>query len=168
MRPAESGARWLRRVAAFEALKGSATLVAAAGLLWRVHPDLHQAAAAIIGHIGLRPGDHDPAVALGMLDQWLAADRRLLLLAAAGYVLLRFTEACGLWRARPWGEHLGAVSGALYVPFELQHLIQRPGVLGAGVLAANLLVVGFLAWRLQRRAALAPTAAQAPCGGAAK
>ncbi len=39
-----------------------------------------------------------------------------LLLAAVGYALVRFEEAYGLWNERTWGEWLGALSGALYVP----------------------------------------------------
>jgi uncharacterized membrane protein (DUF2068 family) len=49
---------------------------------------------------------------------------------------------------------LGALSGALYVPFELQHLIHRPSALTLAVLTANVAVVGFLVWRLRRRVTL--------------
>jgi uncharacterized membrane protein (DUF2068 family) len=148
---ADIAPRLLRGIAGFEAVKGLLALAAVLGLLGLVHHDLHRAAATLIGHIGLRPGDHYPAVALGELDKWLAADRRPLLLAAAGYIVLRFTEAYGLWHARPWGERLGAWSGALYLPFEWQHLIHRPGAVPALVLLANLAVVGFLVWRLRSR-----------------
>jgi uncharacterized membrane protein (DUF2068 family) len=153
---ADGTKRLLRGIASFEALKGLLALAAALGLLGLVHHDLRQAAAALIGHIGLRPGGQYPAMVLGEIDRWLAADRVSLLLAAGGYVVLRFTEAYGLWHARPWGEKLGALSGALYVPFELQHLVHRPSALTVAVLAANVAVVGFLVWRLRRRATAPP------------
>jgi uncharacterized membrane protein (DUF2068 family) len=153
---ADGTKRLLRGIASFEALKGLLALIAALGLLGLVHHDLHQAVAALIGHIGLRPGGEYPAMVLGQIDRWLAADRIPLLLAAGCYVVVRFTEAYGLWHARPWGEKLGALSGALYVPFELQHLIHRPSALAVAVLATNVAVVGFLVWRLRRRSTAPP------------
>jgi uncharacterized membrane protein (DUF2068 family) len=147
----DGGARLLRGIAAFEAFKGVVALAAALGLLGFIHHDLRQAATALIGHIGLRPGDHYPALALGELDRWRNADLWPVLLTIAAYVALRFTEAYGLWRDRTWGEQLGAWAGALYVPFELWHMIHRPSAVTAAVLLANLAVVGFLAWRLRRR-----------------
>lgn len=115
---------------------------------------------AHLGHVGhpgpLSPqGPVDPGMTWGQIDRWLTMDRTPLLLMAAGYVALRFTEAYGLWHARPWGERLGALSGALYVPFELRHLLHRPSALAAAVLAANLAVVAFLVWRLRRAAPVA-------------
>ena len=56
-----------------------------------------------------------------------------LLLAATAYVLVRFTEAYGLWKDRWWGEWLGALSGALYIPFELWHFAHHPSLASAAV-----------------------------------
>jgi uncharacterized membrane protein (DUF2068 family) len=67
-----------------------------------------------------------------------------LLLAAVGYALVRFEEAYGLWNERTWGEWLGALSGALYVPLEMHHLVHRPTTAGAVVVAVNVSVVRFL------------------------
>ena len=43
------------------------------------------------------------------------------------------------------------LSGALYIPFEAEHLLHRQNWINAGVLAANVFTVAFLAWRLWRR-----------------
>jgi uncharacterized membrane protein (DUF2068 family) len=78
---------------------------------------------------------------------------RVLVLLAAAYVLVRFCEAYGLWYQRTWGQWLGALSGALYVPFEVWHLIREPSLAGAMVFVGNLLIVGYLAflvWRERR------------------
>jgi uncharacterized membrane protein (DUF2068 family) len=75
---------------------------------------------------------------------------RALVSLAAGYVLLRFAEAYGLWHQRTWGQWLGALSGALYVPFELWHLVSRPSLIGVVVLVSNVGVVAFLAYLLWR------------------
>jgi uncharacterized membrane protein (DUF2068 family) len=149
--PQPTERRALRAIAAFEVLKGLLALAAVLGLLSLMHHDLHHIAAALIGHVGLDPGGHYPALALDELDKLLATDRRTLLLAALAYVGLRWLEAFGLWRERPWGEWLGAVSGALYLPFELRHFAHRPALATAAVMAANVAVVGFLLWRLRQR-----------------
>ncbi len=151
IRGAGTSNRVLRAIAGFEAFKGVLALASGLGLLGLAHHDLRPALVALIGHIGLRPGGHYPAILLAQADQWLSADLRPLLLAVVGYTVLRLTEAYGLWTGRAWGERLGALSGALYVPFELQHLLHRPRIATALVLVANVALVGFLAWRLWRR-----------------
>jgi uncharacterized membrane protein (DUF2068 family) len=142
--------RTLRAIAVFEALKGAGALAASLGFFSLLHRDLHAPAAALISHFGLDPGGRYPAMVLRYAD--LIADQNLrnLVLLASGYVTLRLAEAYGLWFARPWGEWLGALSGALYVPFELRHLVHSPTAASAAVLAGNVLVVGYLALQLYR------------------
>jgi uncharacterized membrane protein (DUF2068 family) len=140
--------RALRSIAAFEALKGIVALAAGLGLVGLLHRDLHRFAASLIGHIGLDPGARYPAMILRTVDMLRAASLRSLLLAVAGYAFVRFLESYGLWRNRAWGKWLGALSGALYVPFELRHLVYRPTVASGVVIAVNIVVVGFLAWQI--------------------
>jgi len=145
--------RALRTIAVFEAAKGVFVLAASLGLLSLLRLDLHRLAAALIEHFGLRPDEHYPSIVLHYSDVLANTDLRSLVLLAAAYVVLRFAEAYGLWYQRAWGQWLGALSGALYVPFELWHLAHRPSLLGVAVLAGNLVVVVFLVyvlWREQR------------------
>lgn len=143
--------RALRAIAAFEAFKGVLALAASLGFLSLLHRDLHHIVASLIGHIGLDPGGHYPAMVLSSIDQWRNADLPMLLMMAGLYVLVRFLEAFGLWNGRLWGEWLGALSGALYIPFELRHFVHQPTAMTAAVMATNALVVGFLAWQLRQR-----------------
>jgi uncharacterized membrane protein (DUF2068 family) len=145
--------RALRTIALFEAVKGVAALAASLGLLGLVHRDLHHLVEALIGRLGLDPGEHYPSILLHDADLVKNADLRSLLLLAGGYVSLRFAEAYGLWRERIWGQWLGALSGSLYIPFELHHWYEVPSTAGAVVLAVNVLVVLFLAWQLWRQRA---------------
>lgn len=142
----------LRTVAGFEALKGAVALAAGLGLLGLLHHDLHRLALSLIGHVGLSPGAHYPALLLGELDRLQHTPTQWLLLAVAGYVALRWAEAWALWHGAAWGEWLGAVSGALYLPVELRHLLHRPGMAGAAVVVLNLLLVLWLAGRCWQRA----------------
>jgi len=143
--------RALRAIAVFEAFKGALAIAASLGLLSLLRHDLHRMAAELIGHFGLDPGDHYPRMILHYADVLADTNVRSLILLATGYVLLRFAEAYGLWRQYAWGEWLGALSGGLYIPFELRHMLSRPSLLSASVLAINVLVVGFLAFELWRR-----------------
>jgi uncharacterized membrane protein (DUF2068 family) len=148
--PMDAAQRALRTIAGFEAFKGLLAVAAGFGLLSALHGDLRAMAVSLIGHVGLNPGDRYPAMLLHDMDPLLHTSVGSLLLATCGYAVVRFSEAYGLWRNRIWGEWLGALSGALYLPFELWHLVHNPNVRSLLVIAANLLVVGFLGWQLWR------------------
>ncbi len=154
--------RALRTIAVFEAIKGAAAVAASLGFLSLLHHDMHRLAVELIGHYGLNPGDHYPSMALHYTDLLANTNVVSLMLLAAGYVALRLIEAYGLWHQRAWGEWLGALSGSLYIPFELRHLAQHPDATSIAVLAVNVLVVGFLAFQLwrERRGARGPRRAR--------
>jgi uncharacterized membrane protein (DUF2068 family) len=111
---------------------------------------LHHLALALIGHIGLDPEAHYASLLLHYADLLHDANLRALFGLVTLYVALRLTEAWGLWHERRWGEWLAALSGGLYVPFELRHLLHRPTVTNGLVLAVNVAVVAFLGWQLWR------------------
>jgi len=141
----------LRLIAGFETVKGLAAIAASIGLVSLVHHDLRHLAYALIGHYHLDPDAHWPKVLLADAD-WLSnADLRTLVLGAWAYAALRIAEGYGLWRDRAWAEWLAALSGALYLPFEANHLIAHPTATNCAVLLGNLGVVAYMAWRLRRR-----------------
>ena len=75
------------------------------------------------------------------------------------YALVRLIEAYGLFYERAWAEVLAAVSGAIYVPFELVALLHKPSWHAAALLALNLAVVAFMVRAMvRRRAASVPSA----------
>lgn len=143
----------LRTVAALEAAKGLVVLFTGFGLFALVHQDVQHFAETLVRHAHLNPASHTPRIFLeyaGKLD-----DARLLQLAAAAlaYSGVRLVEAYGLWFDRAWGEGFAAASGAIYLPFELRELYERPSWLVAGLLALNLAVVAFMVYSLRRRIA---------------
>jgi uncharacterized membrane protein (DUF2068 family) len=148
--------RALRAIAVFEAVKGCAALLIGFGLLSLLHRDLHDLAQQLVSHIGLDPGQRYPAAFLHYADLLQDTNRRTLALLMVGYVAVRFAEAYGLWFDRTWGEWLAALAGAMYVPFEVRHLLHKPTGFSALVLLFNLAMVAFLVWELgkKRRAAL--------------
>lgn len=143
--------RTLRAIAVFEAIKGIAALAAIVGVLDLMHRDVRHLAIALIGRFGLNPDARYPSILLHYADLLPDANVRLLVFLAVGYILVRLLEAYGLWNDRAWGEWLGALSGGLYIPFEIGHLMHQSSVIGAVVLAGNVLMVGFLVFQLRRR-----------------
>ena len=64
------------------------------------------------------------------------------------YSLARFIEAYGLWYAKRWAQWFAAVSGGIYVPFELFELYEHVTWLSLGALTLNLAIVAFMLYNL--------------------
>lgn len=141
----------VRTVAALEAFKGAVALAAASGLLLLVHKDLHELAIRLVEHTHLNPAAHYPNIFIVAAEH--LQNGRLLLVALGGatYSTLRFLEAYGLYREAAWAEWLSAVSGAIYVPFEVVELTRGVNVLSAGALLVNLIVVAIMIAALRQR-----------------
>lgn len=138
-------------IALFEGLKGLAALASGVGLIGLLHHDLRHLALELVGHFGLDPAQHFPALLLHYVDVLNSTPLGTLELLLAAYVTIRLAEAYGLWRDKAWAEWLGVLSGGLYIPFELRHLWHRPTLVSAAIVSANLTIVAFLALQLGRR-----------------
>ncbi len=144
----------LRAIALFEAVKGFAALTAGAGLLSLAHRDVRAAAYALIGHFHLDPDAHYPKMLLDNAALLGNANIRDAVLLALFYATIRFLESYGLWRDRAWAEWLATLSGGIYLPLEIDHLLKHTTLINGGVLTCNVAVVAFMCYRLlQRRAA---------------
>jgi uncharacterized membrane protein (DUF2068 family) len=148
---AEGRRRALHAIALFEAVKGLAALLAALGLLELLHHDVHHLALALLWRFRLDPEMHYPELLLHYADLLGAIRLRTLAPVAIAYIAVRWLEAYGLWRDKAWAEWLAALSGALYIPLEVAHLLHRPGLINAAVLLANIGIVCFMAFQLYRR-----------------
>lgn len=149
--------RALRLVACMEAAKGLVVLLAASGLLSLLHQNVYGIAVLLVEHAHLNPASRYPQIFLDAAANM--SDSRILLLAsgAALYAAMRLIEAYGLYFQRAWAEVLAALSGAVYVPFELAGLVQAPSWHGLVLLVLNLAVVALMLRALrQRRQAQTP------------
>lgn len=143
--------RALRAIAVFEAIKGITAFAALVGVLDLMHHDVRHLAIELIGRFGLDPSAHYPSILLHYAELVPNADIHSLVILACAYILVRLLEGYGLWNDLAWGEWLGALSGGLYIPFEVGHLIHRPSAIIGIVLAGNVFVVSFLAFQLWSR-----------------
>jgi uncharacterized membrane protein (DUF2068 family) len=141
----------LQAIAIFEATKGMGALAGLIGVLDLLHRDVRAVVLALIGRFGLDPEAHYPSLLLHYADLLPDTDVHLLVMLASAYIALRFMEATGLWLGKAWGEYLGAMSGGIYIPFELIHLFDEPSWMNAAIVALNAIIVGYLAYALWRR-----------------
>lgn len=138
-------------IAAFEAFKGLVALAAASGLLLFVHRDLHVLVMRLVEHAHLDPAAKYPHIFIDAATHLQNRRLTLLALGAAAYSLIRFVEAYGLFRAAAWAEILAAISGAIYVPFELHQVLHRASWLSIAALTLNMAVVGIMLYALLQR-----------------
>ena len=146
----------LRTVAAMEFAKGVAVLAAAISLYWVDPTDV---VGAFLDFLHISPDQHMAQMLLRSADILNNANMWTVILVACVYSALRFAEAFGLWRARPWAEWVELVSGAMYIPFEVLKLAHRVSWFHASILLINLAVVAYMFYlriyvpRLEKRIA---------------
>jgi len=143
--------RALHVIALFEGVKGIAAFTASIGLLSLAHHDVRAMAYALIGHFHLDPNAHYPRMLLNDATLLANANFRQAVLLAWAYAAIRLFEGYGLWKDRTWAEWLASLSGAVYLPFELRHLVQHTTVINGVVLVGNVGVVACMVVRLWRR-----------------
>ena len=145
----------LRAIGAFEALKGVVVIVAGFGLLSLLHRDVRRIALEMVDFFHLSHEGRYSHFFLAAADRLGDMHIMTVAIGAVLYALVRFIEAYGLWYGRRWAEWFAAASGAVYIPFELEHI--RPGhvAIPVSVLVLNLAIIGFMLYSLyaRRRAA---------------
>ncbi|MBV9441816.1 MAG: DUF2127 domain-containing protein, partial [Acidobacteriaceae bacterium] len=66
--------------------------------------------------------------------------------AALTYPAVRFIEAWGLWHRRVWAEWFALLSGAMYLPWEILRMAERPTWDRVGIFLINLLIIVYMLW----------------------
>ena len=140
--------RGLRTVAILEATKGVLVLLAAFGFFEIIHHniDLDAVAGNLLYFFHVNSNLRISHVVMRLAGRMMDADVLTVLTIATVYSSLRFIESYGLWRQRVWAEWLAIVSGAIYLPYELYKLVQRPTAIHWAILLINIVVVAYIAW----------------------
>ena len=141
----------LQAIAIFEAIKGLAALIGLIGVLDLLHHDVRAVVLTLVDRFGLDPEAHYPSLLLHYADLLPNTDVHLLLMLASAYITLRLIEATGLWLGKAWGEYLGALSGGIYIPFEVLHLIDQASWMNAFIVTLNATIVAYLVYALWQR-----------------
>ena len=144
--------RVLRAVAIFEASKGVLVLMLAAGVISMLHGGVENFVDNVVNYFQLNPASLFGRIFIKLASHLTNTQLWLGAALAAAYVTIRFLEAYGLWFARPWAEWLAALSGSIYIPFELVELFTSPlgwrTVIALVVLLINVAIVLFMAYGL--------------------
>jgi len=125
----------------FEATKGTLVLMAGFGLFRLLHRDAEHAANLLSRRLHLNPAKEHTRIFVELLSNLSSTRLWLFASLAAIYSCVRFIEAYGLWQNRAWAKWFAALSGAIYVPFELYELYLGPTRLKLAALILNLAVV---------------------------
>lgn len=140
----------LRSVAIFEAAKGALVLLVGGGLFSVLHHrDVEVMAEKLVSRFHLNAASHYPRIFLDLAGQ--LTDGRLWVLAAfaTAYAVVRFVEAYGLWNARSWAEWFAALSGGIYIPFEVREISRHVSWLSVTTLIINIAIVCFMIYGLR-------------------
>lgn len=141
----------LRAVGIIEASKGLLVLVVGFGLLSFAHHDVQHAAREVIAHLHLNPVNRYPQIFIDAADHLDDTHLTILAAFAALYAALRLAIGYGLWRLRTWAEWLAALSGAIYIPFEIIALSKGVTVLRVVMFLVNVFVVAIMVYALRQR-----------------
>ena len=140
----------IRTAALIEAAKGTLVLALGVGLASGLRRHAQHLLGRWAAHVD--PLAHLSHVLASIGELLNKVDAPVVLAVAALYACARYVEAYGLWHARRWALWLGALTGAVFVPFEFIELLRKPGVLSSAILVANLAIVGILVRPLAAKA----------------
>jgi len=134
----------VRTVATVELTKGIIVMLAGLGLLTMRHKNIWGVAESLLEFLHVNPYHHYVGVFIDLV--YRISDVRLwkLALVASIYVIIRFIEAYGLWYTLPWAEWMAAITGGIYIPFEVDDFIRRPSGFRLLVIVGNLLIVLYM------------------------
>jgi uncharacterized membrane protein (DUF2068 family) len=135
----------------FEAAKGALVLMAGFGLFELMHRDAEHVADLLSRRLHLNPAREHARIFLELLSNLSSTRLWLFAALALTYSCVRFIEACGLWRNRAWAKWFAALSGAIYVPFELYELYVGPSRLKLAALIINLAVVAYMVHSIRKK-----------------
>src|ERR1051326_1771962 len=134
----------LRLVAAFEASKGLLVVLVGLELLSLIHHGVQNVGEEIVERFHLNVARHHPRILLYATTHFNDSNVRLLAFAALAYSTVRFIEAYGLWRLRPWAGGVAVLSGGGFFAFGVL-------LLAFAALAYSMLrfIEAYCLWRLR-------------------
>jgi uncharacterized membrane protein (DUF2068 family) len=135
-------------IALFEVAKGLVAIIASLALLNLTHQNVLYLTTLSINFFHLDSDAHYFKTLFDYTNLLNNEDLRTLVLMAWVYAAIRFIEGYGLWKNCVWAEWLAALSGGIYLPIEISHLIRHTNLINASVLLTNAAVVAYMLYRL--------------------
>ena len=103
-----------------------------------------------VSSLAWRLGPRAASAAHEKLSSLQPSQLKLVGIAAFLYAALFTVEGVGLWMGKRWAEYLTIIATSSFVPFEIYHLFRHPSWQRGATLGINLLVVGYLVWKVRQ------------------
>ena len=121
------------------------------GALHLLHRDLGDEAMRLATSLRFDPEGRFVGLLMEKVDAIDAHHLREIGFATFAYSALALVEGTGLMLEKVWAEYLTLSLTVLFLPWELYEIVRRFTLLHVGLLAINLLVLGYLLWLLDRK-----------------
>jgi uncharacterized membrane protein (DUF2068 family) len=148
-----SGEGVVRTIAVFKLVKALLLIGVGLGSLNLLNPTTADAADRWASGLAWRLGPRAASAVQERLSSLQPSQLKLVGIVAFLYAALFAVEGVGLWMSKRWAEYLTIIATSSFVPFEVYELIRHASWQRGATLGINLLVVGYLVWKVRRRAA---------------
>jgi uncharacterized membrane protein (DUF2068 family) len=152
----------LRLIAVFKFSKAALLVTVGLGALELLQPEV---AARAQRWVDALAATSDRRLIQRLLSWASGVDPRGLQLVALGallYATLFTIEGTGLWLGKRWAEYLTVIASLMFVPFEITRLVRHATPSLFAALTLNLVIAGYLLWRLRETPPAVRAAATGP------
>jgi uncharacterized membrane protein (DUF2068 family) len=143
----------LKAIAAFKLVKALLLVGVSLGSLKLLNPTTADKAERWISAFSWRLGPRAAFAGQNRLPGFQDSQLRMVGIVAFLYAGLFAVEGVGLWKSKRWAEYLTIIATSSFVPFEAYELIRHASWQRVVTLGINLLVVGYLIWKVRQSAA---------------
>ena len=140
----------LRAIAVFKGVKALLLIAVGLGSLKLLDPAVADAADRWASVLAWRLGPRASS-AQEKLFSLQPSQLKVAALVAFLYAALFAVEGAGLWMSKRWAEYLTIIATSSFVPFEVYELFRQASWQRGATLGINLLVVGYLVWKVRQR-----------------
>jgi uncharacterized membrane protein (DUF2068 family) len=141
--------RLVRLIALFKLLKAAILIAVGVGALKLLHRDTASVLEHWVAMLGLDPGSQYVDSTLQKVANLTPNKLKGVGVGSFIYAGLFLTEGIGLWLVRRWAEWLTVIITSSLVPVELYGIFHRPTVGKVLVLTINVVLVGYLIYRIR-------------------
>lgn len=139
-----TSAKAVRAIAVFETVKGILGLIVGVTLISLLHRDLRTVAENVLSYLHVDPTGNLAQAFVERASKINESNIIIFVALAFAYALVRFVEAYGLWRLRPWAEWFAIISGTIYLPVEIYEIFHKPTIIKFVIFFFNLALVLYL------------------------
>ena len=140
----------IRIIAVFKVVKALLLIAVGLGSLKLLNPAVAVSADRWASALAWRLGPRAASAVRDGVSNLEGSKLRLIAVVAFLYAALFAVEGVGLWMSKRWAEYLTIIATTSFVPFEVYELFRHASWQRGATLGINLLVVGYLIWKVRQ------------------